>query len=247
MSLDQLYIVLLAGGLTLLASLAAVRLAGRFGLPALLAFLALGVLLGESVLGVKFENAQLAQNLGMVALALILIDGGLTTRWTDIRTLVLPAGVLATLGVAISTGIIALGGHYLLGMEWRTSLLLGAIVSSTDAAAVFSVLRHLPLPPRVAGLLEAESGFNDAPTVILVLLLSTAVPAGPVFVLGDLVYELFIGVLIGLAIGWAGAQMARRIALPAAGLYPLLSVGLGMVAFATAGAVHASGVGTERV
>lgn len=241
MSLEQLYLVLLAGGLTLLVSLAAVRLAGRFGLPALLAFLALGVLLGESVLGVRFEDAQLAQNLGMVALALILIDGGLTTRWTEIRSLVLPAGVLATLGVAISTGIIALGGHYLLGMDWRPALLLGAIVSSTDAAAVFSVLRHLPLPSRVAGLLEAESGFNDAPTVIVVVLLSVAVPAGPVTVFGDLVFELAAGALIGIGIGWAGAQIARRMALPAAGLYPLLCVGLGMVAFAAAGAVHASG------
>ncbi|MGH8883289.1 MAG: cation:proton antiporter, partial [Stackebrandtia sp.] len=114
MSLEQLYIVLLAGGLTMLVGVAAVRTAGRFGLPALLAFLALGVILGESVIGVNFDDAQLAQNLGMVALALILIDGGLTTRWTDIRKLLLPAGMLATAGVAVSTGVVALGGHYLL-------------------------------------------------------------------------------------------------------------------------------------
>jgi len=115
-------------------------------------------------------------------------------------------------------------------------------VSSTDAAAVFSVLRVLPLPRRVAGLLEAESGFNDAPAVILVLMFSvTPLELSPVHALGELVYELAVGAAMGLACGLLGAIALRRIALPASGLYPLATFGLGMVAFAAAGTAHASG------
>lgn len=243
MNLEHLYIVLLSGGLILLASIGAVRTANRVGLPALLGFLTLGLVLGEDVIGIRFDDAQVAQNLGMVALAFILIDGGLTTRWSDVRSLILPASLLATVGVGISAGIVAFGAHLLLGVPWNAALLMGAIVSSTDAAAVFSVLRNLPLPKRVSGLLEAESGFNDAPTVILVLLLSSAAtaPLDPTSIPLDLAYELGVGAILGIGIGWLGSQAARRFDLPVSGLYPLTTVGLGMVSFAAAGSLHASG------
>ena len=242
MSLQQLYVSLLAGGLVVLVSIVATRVASRVGLPSLLLFLALGVVLGEDVLGVEFNDAQLAQNLGTAALAVILIEGGLTTAWSDIRSVIAPAGVLASAGVGVSTAVTAVGAHYLLTMGWQQALLLGAILSSTDAAAVFSVLRVLPLPQRVAGLLEAESGFNDAPSVILVLLFSTtpfhlSAPA----LVGTLLYELAAGAAIGVALGWLGRIALPRIALPASGLYPLATFGLGIVAFAAAGAAHASG------
>jgi len=242
MSLHQLYVTLLAGALVLLISIVATRVASRVGLPSLLLFLALGVLLGEDVLGVMFDDAQLAQNLGIAALAVILVDGGLTTRWSDVRRLLAPASVLATLGVGVSTAVVAAGAHLLLGFGWQLALLLGAIVSSTDAAAVFSVLRVLPLPRRVAGLLEAESGFNDAPSVILVLLFSTTpFHLDPGDLVATLLYELAVGLVIGLGIGWLGAVALPRLALPASGLYPLATFGLGIVAFAAAGAAHASG------
>ncbi|SEU22382.1 potassium/proton antiporter [Nonomuraea wenchangensis] len=243
MSLHQLYAVLLAGGLVLLASIAAARTATKLGLPGLLLFLALGVLLGEDVLGIDFDDAQLAQLLGTTALAIILVEGGLSTRWSDIRRLMLPSALLSVLGVAVSVAITASGAHLLLGLDWQLSLLLGAIVSSTDAAAVFSVLRALPLPRRVAGLVEAESGFNDAPTVILVIVFSTGVTdlPDPLSIAGQIGFELVAGAAIGLAIGWAGTAALRFVALPASGLYPLATVGLGVIAFAAAGAVHASG------
>jgi potassium/hydrogen antiporter len=166
----------------------------------------------------------------------------LTTRFADVRKVLAPAGVLATVGVLISTAITAAGAHVLLDMDWQLALLLGAIVSSTDAAAVFSVLRVLPLPRRVAGLLEAESGFNDAPAVILVLMFS-AVPfvLEPESAVVVIAYELVTGCAIGLAFGFLGAMALRRVALPASGLYPIATFGLGMVAFAAAGSVHASG------
>jgi cell volume regulation protein A len=242
MSLQQLYVALLGGAAVVLVSIVATRLASRMGLPSLLLFLGLGVLLGEDVLGIHFSNAQVAQNLGTAALALILVEGGLTTRWSEIRSLLAPAGVLATVGVGVSTTITAAGVHYLLGLGWQQALLLGAIVSSTDAAAVFSILRVLPLTARVAGLLEAESGFNDAPSVILVLLFSaTPFHVHALDFVGALVYELAAGVVIGLATGWLGAWLLPRLALPASGLYPLATFGLGFAAFAGAGAAHASG------
>jgi len=243
MTLSELYFVLLTGGLVLLAGIAAARLASRLGLPSLLLFLALGVLIGEDGLGLEFDDAQLAQNLGLAALGIILVEGGLSTRWSDVRPVLAPAGVLALLGVAVSVGVTAAGAHFLLGIDWQLALLLGAIMSSTDAAAVFAVLRDLPISRRLAGLLEAESGFNDAPTVILVTLFATQplADAGIGGVLANLVYQLVAGGVIGLVVGRLGAAGLRRVALPATGLYPITAFGLGIVAFAAAGAAHASG------
>lgn len=242
MSLQQLYLALLVGGAVVLVGVVAARVAARAGLPSLLLFLGVGILLGEAVLGIRFDDTEAARNLGTAALAVILIEGGLTTRWSDVRPVLAPAAVLATLGVGVSMTITAVGAHLLLGLSWQLSLLLGATVSSTDAAAVFSILRVVPLPRRVAGLLEAESGFNDAPTVILVLVLSETpfhldVPA----MLLELVYELGVGAAIGLGMGWLGAITLPRLALPASGLYPLATFGLCTVGFAAAGAAHASG------
>ncbi|MET0900753.1 MAG: potassium/proton antiporter, partial [Mycobacterium sp.] len=242
MSLQQLYLALLIGGLVLLFSIVGTRVATRVGFPALLFFLLVGVLLGEDVLGLDFDNAELARNVGTAALAVILVEGGLSTKFADIRAVLAPAGLLATVGVLVSTVITAVGAHVLFRMDWQLALLLGAIVSSTDAAAVFSVLRLIPLPRRVAGMLEAESGFNDAPAVILVLTFSVVPfvfePESAVIVIA---YELVAGAAIGLACGFVGALAIRRIALPASGLYPITIFGLGLVAFAAAGTAHASG------
>ncbi|MBT1093548.1 potassium/proton antiporter [Streptomyces sp. Tu102] len=244
MTLAELYLTLLIGGTVLLASIAAARTAHRIGLPSLLLFLAVGVIAGEDGLGLEFDNAQLAQALGTAALAVILVEGGLTTQWSDIRRLLAPAGVLATAGVAISVVVTAAGAHWLLGMDWHLALLLGAIVSSTDAAAVFAVLRALPLPQKLTGLVEAESGFNDAPTIILVLVFSTATAdlPDPAQLVGNLTYQLAVGGTLGVLIGRIGVAALRHIALPATGLYPLATVGFGIIAFAAAGAVNASGI-----
>jgi potassium/hydrogen antiporter len=242
MSLHQLYLALLIGGFVLLASIVGTRVATRVGFPSLLFFLLVGVIVGEDGLGLEFDDVELARNVCTAALAVILVEGGLTTRFGDIRRVLAPAATLATIGVLISMVVTAVGAHLLLGMDWQLALLLGAIVSSTDAAAVFSVLRVLPLPRRIAGLLEAESGFNDAPAVILVLMFSV-VPFvfEPESAVATLVYELLAGSAIGLAVGYLGALTLRRIALPASGLYPIATFGLGLVAFAAAGTVHASG------
>ncbi|BBY26752.1 potassium/proton antiporter [Mycolicibacterium sediminis] len=242
MTLQQLYLALLVGGLVLLASIVGTRVATRIGFPSLLFFLLVGVVLGEDGIGVDFDDVEMARNICTAGLAVILVEGGLTTKFSDIRKVLAPAGALATIGVVVSTAVTAVGAHVLLGMDWQLAVLVGAIVSSTDAAAVFSVLRVLPLPRRVAGLLEAESGFNDAPAVILVLTFSV-VPFifEPEHAVTEMVYELGAGSLIGLGVGFLGAATLRRMALPASGLYPIATFGLGLVAFAAAGSAHASG------
>jgi cell volume regulation protein A len=228
---------LLVGAAIVIAAIVSVRVAHRSGLPSLLLFLGLGLVLGDSVAGIPFSDPGIAKDIGFLALAIILAEGGLTTNWNHVRGSVPIALILATFGVAVSIAAVALPVHFLLGVDFTTALILGAVLAPTDAAAVFSVLRRLPLPPRLAGILEAESGFNDAPTVIAVVLLSSVFPATPnvgAFLLETTV-ELLIGAAVGLAVGPAGAYALRRIALPASGLYPT------MVSYAGAVQLHGSG------
>jgi cell volume regulation protein A len=156
---------------------------------------------------------------------------------------VLPAAsALALIGVAVSVGITAAGAHHLVGLDWRQAFIIGAVVSSTDAAAVFSVLRKVPLPARVRGTLEAESGFNDAPVVILVVAFSTNGPVEHWYVLiGEILLELAIGAAIGLAVGWLGAWALRHVALPASGLYPIAVLAIAVGAYAAGATAHGSG------
>jgi cell volume regulation protein A len=234
--------VLVGAGVTLLAILA-VRVSSRAGLPSLLLYLLMGVALGENGIGIHFENAELAHALGFAALALILADGGLSTSWHEVRPSMRLGLSLATLGVAVSVALVAVGAHYLLGLSWQLSVLLGAVTSPTDAAAVFSVLRGLPLSPRLVGVLEAESGLNDAPTVVLVTLISTGAVAdhGAAYTLGVIAFELNAGLLVGLAVGFGGAWLMRRAALPSSGLYPLAVLCLTLLAYGAATGIHASG------
>jgi cell volume regulation protein A len=221
----------------------AARVAHGVGLPTLLVFLGLGLALGEAGVGVQFDNAGLAQVLGMTALVLILAEGGLTTRWADARAAAPAALALATVGVAVSGLVVAVAAHWLLSFPWRNALLLGAVLAPTDAAAVFSVLRKLPLPPRLSGMLEGESGLNDAAAVLAVTLLSTASPhaPGPVLVAAIVVYELAAAAAIGLAVGLLGAFALRRVALPASGLYPIGVLAFIVGAYGAASVALASG------
>jgi cell volume regulation protein A len=234
--------VLVGSAVTFLAILA-VRISSRAGLPSLLIYLLMGVVLGEAGAGITFENAELAHSLGFAALAVILAEGGLTTSWREARPSMRLGLSLATLGVAVSVTVVALAGHFLLGLSWELAVLLGAVTSPTDAAAVFSVLRVVPLPRRLTGPLEAESGLNDAPTVVLVTLISTGAVAdnGALGTFGIIVFELVVGVLLGLAVGFGGAWIMRRAALPSSGLYPLAVLTLTFLAYGAAAAVHASG------
>ena len=238
----ELTVALLLGAVVLLLAVGAMRLSHRLGLPVLLAYLALGVGLGESGLGIEFEDPELTRNLGLCALVVIIAEGGLTTRWRALRPVLAPTLALSTVGVGISTLVVGLALHWLLGLDLRLAMLYGAVLSSTDAAAVFATLRRLRLRPRVAALLEAESGSNDPLAVIAVMVLSTA-PSAAAWWLDGLVvgYQLLAGGLVGAAVGWVGSVALRRAALPAAGLYPLAVIGLTVLAYAAGSLVRASG------
>ncbi|WP_073949379.1 potassium/proton antiporter [Streptomyces kebangsaanensis] len=243
MTVHHLNQLLLASSLVLLVAVAAVRISSRSGLPSLLVYLGIGMVMGSDGLGgIHFTDAELTQVIGYAALVVILAEGGLGTKWKEIKPVLPSATVLAVVGVAVSVGVTAAGAHYLIGLEWRQALIIGAVVSSTDAAAVFSVLRKIPLPARVTGTLEAESGFNDAPVVILVVAFSTAGPVEHWSVLvGEIVLELAIGAAIGLTVGWLGSWALRHVALPASGLYPIAVMSIAVAAYALGALAHGSG------
>jgi cell volume regulation protein A len=242
----QLEADLLIGSLVLIAAVFAARLGSRLGLPSLLLFLGIGMLLGDSVLGIPFDNAQVAQAIGFGALVLILAEGGMTTNWASIRPSTGISVLLATVGVGISVGLMTLFGYFVLGLHLHIAILLGAVTSPTDAAAVFSVLRRVPLPHRLRGALEGESGLNDAPTVLIVILASSAAvgkpTSGGVVGAGGLVLlELVGGLAIGGALGWIGMQLMRRVTLPSSGLYALAALGWSVLAYGVASELDTSG------
>jgi cell volume regulation protein A len=249
MTLDvhQLDQVLLVGAGVLLLGILAVRVSVGVGLPSLLIYLLMGVGLGEAGLGLRFDDAEVAHALGFAALILILAEGGLTTPWPEIRPVMRLGVSLATLGVAVSVAVMAVFSHYVLGLSWELSVLLGAVTSPTDAAAVFSVLRRVPLPRRLTGSLEAESGLNDAPTVVLVTLVSAGGDHGVLGFLGEIAWELGIGVLGGFVVGFGGAWLMRRSALPSSGLYPLAVLAFTVLAYAGSAALHGSGFASVYV
>lgn len=238
--------ILLVSAVVVIVAILAARLGSRVGLPSLLLFLCLGMVMGDSGLGLSFNDADLAQALGFGALVIILAEGGLTTRWADIRASTGLATVLATVGVGISVGLMTLFGIYVLQLDLYTAVLLGAVTSPTDAAAVFSVLRHVPIPHRLRGALEAESGLNDAPTVLLVgvassIALGRPVEGGVAGVTGLILLELVAGLAVGVALGWLGVQLLRRVALPSSGLYPLAALVWAVLAYGVGAAAQLSG------
>ncbi|MFI2075719.1 MULTISPECIES: potassium/proton antiporter [Streptomyces] len=242
MTVHHLNELLLLCSLVLLVAVAAVRISSRSGLPSLLIYLGIGVAIGQDGIGISFNDVGLTQVIGYAALVVILAEGGLGTKWQEIKPALPAAAVLSTFGVAVSVGVTAAAAHYLAGIDWRQALIIGAVVSSTDAAAVFSVLRNVPLPGRLTGVLEAESGFNDAPVVILVVAFSAAGPVDHWYVLlGRIALELAIGAAVGLAIGTLGAYGLRHVALPASGLYPIAVMAIAVTAYAGGALAHGSG------
>jgi cell volume regulation protein A len=237
----SLEVVLGVAAAVVLLGVFAVRISVRLGMPSLLLYLGMGILLGESVVGIPFSDAPLTESIGWAALVLILAEGGLTTRWAAVRPSLGVGIALSTAGVAVSIAVVGVALHLLLGLDWRAAFLWGAVLASTDAAAVFSVLRGVGVSPRLSGVLELESGSNDAPVVIAVVLLASDDPITwltPLLV----TYELAAGGAIGGLFGLAGAWALRRAALPATGLYPLATLAVCVLAYSTGQLAHASGL-----
>jgi cell volume regulation protein A len=238
--------ILVVLGLLLALSALFSRASARAGVPVFLMFLVLGMLAGsEGLGGIDFEDYGFAFRLGTVALALILFDGGLNTPASALRSAIGPAGLLATAGVAGTASLVAVAAR-LLGLPWPQAFLLGAVVSSTDAAAVFSVLRGsgLQLRRRVGATLEIESGLNDPVAVILTTALTHSLASGHAVGAGlllEIALQLLVGAVFGLGIGYAGRVLLRRGRLLAGGLYPVLTLAVALLAYGLPTLVSGSG------
>ncbi len=238
---DQL---LFAGALLLLAGVVGAGLAERLRVPGLLLFLGAGMAIGDDGLNlISLDDAELAQEIAVVALVVILYEGGLSTTIRQLRPIAGPALALATVGVLVTAGVTSVAASALLGVERDTALLIGAVVASTDAAAVFSVLRGVGLPRRLRHLLEAESGANDPMAVLLTVGLLAAWE-GPVSADDWIVFglrQLVGGVAIGLVVGWLGAALLRSAHLTSASLIPVLGLAIGGFAYGAAASLGTSG------
>lgn len=234
------------GSLLLISILAAV-VSNRLGAPLLLTFLVVGMLAGEEgVLGIEFSNPELAFFIGSLALVIILFDGGMRTHKERFRVALWPAISLATVGVALTCAITAAGVVWLFGLPWPTALLIGAILSSTDAAAVFSIFQsqNLRIKQRVASTLEIESGTNDPMAIILTMTLTSIIASAEKFSLAWISIDVVQQIVIGYLAGWIGGRafvwMAQKISVQFS-FFPLLAAASAVVIFAITSGIGGSG------
>ena len=237
-------LILLVGAI-LLAAVVAAAIAGKAGVPVLVAFLGLGMLLGsDGIGGIHFSDAHLARTVGIIGLAIILFEGGITTPWRAIRPVVVPAAMLGTVGVVITAAITGVVAHAVFPLGWAPSFLLGAVVASTDAAAVFSTRRVTSVRRRLARVLEAESGTNDPIAVALTIGLIQWVEDrsyGLPDLLALIARQLSVGLVLGLAVGLASAWAIARLPAAAAQFGPVATVAAGAIGFGLADVAGGSG------
>ncbi|MDH3959060.1 MAG: potassium/proton antiporter [Actinomycetota bacterium] len=241
-------VAVLVAGILLLAGVFAARASERLRVPALLLFLGVGMLAGsEGPGGIAFDSPEVAQAVGTVCLVVILFSGGLDTQWATIRPVLAPGLVLATAGVILTALVLGTAAWLLLGtyttfelgeggLSWPEALLLGVIVSSTDAAALFALFKGAgPMPTaRIRSVLELESSTNDPVAVILTTVLLgvlTASAGGVGAAALDILVQILVGAVAGVGVGWVGAALVDRLGGAAAGLHPILALAVGFVAF----------------
>jgi potassium/hydrogen antiporter len=237
-------LILVAGAL-LAAGIAASLLAQRIRLPGLLLFLGLGMVIGSDGLGwIDFDDYELARRIGIVALALILFEGGLIAGFAEIRPVLRPSLMLALLGTLLTAVITGWAAVWLFDLDALHGLLLGSIVAATDGAAIFALLRGSTLRRKVARTLEGEAGFNDPVAVLLVIGFIDWIEQ-PDYGLPDMLVlfaeEIAVGAAFGLTIGWLAVKGLQRTRLESTGLYPVATLATGAVAFGAADVLHGSG------
>ncbi len=236
--------MLLVGAALLVAGVLGAGLAERLRVPSLLLFLGTGMAIGDDGFNwISLADAELSQGLAVAALVVILYEGGLSTRLSDLRHVAAPALSLATIGVLVTAGVCAAVAGPLLDVDGTTALLIGAVIASTDAAAVFSALRQVSIPRRLGHLLETESGANDPMAVLLTVGLLEAWE-GHVTTVDWVTFGLRTlvgGLLVGVAVGWLGSFVLTRAHLTSAALYPVLALGVGTLAYGTAAGLRTSG------
>lgn len=243
-SIELLFIVF---STLIILSILTIKLSIRFGIPSLVLFLAIGMLAGsDGPGGMYFDNPALVQTLGVIALALILFAGGLDTEWAGVRPVLWSGLALSTIGVVITAGLVGLFVSWVQGFSFLEGLLLGAIVSSTDAAAVFMVLRarQAKLPRSLTQLLELESGSNDPMAVVLTVALIQLL-TNPATSLGDLagyfVMQMAIGTALGIVMGEVMRRTLNGLNLELEGIYPVLSVAFALLTYGLTAELGGSG------
>jgi len=239
-------LLLLVVGAVLAASVLLALGAARTGLPVLVAFLALGMVLGsDGPGGIDFDDAKLAREVGIIGLALILYEGGLQTSWRRLRQVAVPAALLSTVGVVVSALLTAVAARALFDFSWLEACLLGAVVSSTDAAAVFATLRFTHIRRRVARTLEAESGGNDPMAIALTLGLIAWIEQPDDYGLADLsllvLRQLGLGLIVGVVLGAAVAWLFARLPSSIGGFAPVASLAVAAISFGAADVMGGSG------
>lgn len=238
------FIMLLA--FLLIVGVLTTRFSTRLGVPSLILFILVGMVMGSDVLGiVYFDNASLTQKIGVIALIIILFEGGLQTNWKDVRPVIVPSLSLATIGVLITSGIIAAAAKMILGLDWLESILFGAIVGSTDAAAVFAVLKDHNISPKLGSTLEAESGSNDPMAVFLTVAMIELITIPDTRILtlvGDFFLQMGLGLVLGIIFGKIAVKALNSINLDSSGLYPVFATAFALLTYGITAFLNGSGL-----
>ncbi len=243
----NLNLLLGIAGILLLFCVFANRISDRFGIPALLLFLGMGMLAGSDGVGrIEFYDAKLSNHIGTVALIFILFSGGLETKWSEVKPVVYRGTLLSTAGVILTAVFLFLCAYYVLRIPFEISMLLSVIVSSTDAPAVFNIMRsqRSDLSPGLKPILEFESGSND-PMAVLLSMGAIQLLSHPNFnipgLLGGFALQMFLGLAFGLLLGRAAVYVLSKLKLAYSGLYPVFGVGLVMVTFSLTQIAYGNG------
>ncbi|AXH14268.1 potassium/proton antiporter [Malaciobacter mytili] len=246
--MQAIEIYLLITAFLLLLSVVASKLSTKFGIPSLFIFLALGMLAGsDGILGIYFDNVEIAQNIGTLALIFILFGGGLDTTWKAIKPVLKDGIILATIGVFFTAFMVAIGVYYLFDFTFLEALLLGAIISSTDAAAVFAILRAkgIALKKRITPLLELESGSNDPMAIFLTIAILQILLFPQEATISTWIFKFFLQFIIGAVLGYVFGiilpQILNKIHLNFYGLYPVFTIGWILLLFASCSILGGNG------
>ncbi|WP_281884585.1 potassium/proton antiporter [Paenibacillus sp. YYML68] len=218
------------------------KFSSRLGVPSLVFFIAVGMVLSKFI---YYDSAYLTQLFGIVALIVILFEGGLQTKWSNVKQVIGPSATLATVGVLITTVIIGVLAKYILGLSWLEGLLFGAIVGSTDAAAIFAVLGNKNIRPKLTATLEAESGTNDPMAIFLTISLIELIQypdASLMSLIWGFVWQMGLGLVMGVLLGKLSVWMINKINLDSSGLYPVLSMALAVLTYSGTAMLQGSGL-----
>ena len=239
-------VIVLLVGIFLLSGVLMTKLSARAGVPALILFMILGMVLGSDISGIiHFTNAKMAQMVGVFALIIILFEGGLQTQWKHVRPVLGGSAVLATVGVLITTSVVAIAAYYVLNIGWLEAFLLGSIVGSTDAAAVFSVLSGQNIKQKLTSTLEAESGTNDPMAMFLTIVFIEWIlmpDISPWSLAGMFLMQMGLGTLFGFGLGYIASKTMNKIKLDASGLYAVLSAGFAIFIYSLTAVLGGSGL-----